>query len=138
MESTLKISLKQLRSIIKESLLTEEESDYYRDYKAGTISRREYDQLVRRFQGGRPEGSRDKMRPSDFAVRTIPASDGVKAAQKKISDALTDMGLTNAMLDYSKIRDYLETGYKDHPEYGGRDWDLAANSKMKSIDRQLD
>ena len=134
----MKISLKQLRSIIKESLLKEEESDYYRDYRAGTISRREYEELVDRFQGRGSKRSPGRTSPSDFAVRTIPASDGVKSAQKKISDALTDMGLTNAMHDYSEIRDYLETGYKDHPEYDGRDWDLAANSKMKSIDRQLD
>ena len=134
----MKISLKQLRSIIKESLLKEEESDYYRDYRAGTISRREYEELVDRFQGRGSKAPRGKTKPSDFAVRTIPAPAGVKAAQKKISDALDDMGLTNAMHDYSEIRDYLETGYKDHPEYDGRDWDLAANSKMKSIDRQLD
>ena len=139
-ENTMKVTKSELRQIIKEELqrLNEEESDYYRDYKAGTISRREYEELVDRFQGRGSTAPRGKTKPSDFAVRTIPASAGVKAAQKKINDAMTGMGLTNAMLDYSKIRDYLEKGYKDHPEYDGRDWDLAASSKMKSIDRQLD
>jgi hypothetical protein len=47
------ISKHDLRSIIKEEvtrLLKEEEYDYYRDYKAGTITRDEYLQLVKDFQ----------------------------------------------------------------------------------------
>ena len=133
----MKISLKQLRSIIKESLLKEEESDYYRDYRAGTISRREYEELVDRFQSGGSKGSRDKMRSSDYAVRTIPAGEKFQTARKKIGDAMHDAGLTSALHDYSEMRDYLESGYKEHPEYDGKEWDLAASSKLKSLERQL-
>ena len=47
----MKISKRQLRRIIKEekALLMEEPSDYYRDYKAGTITRQEYEALVRQY-----------------------------------------------------------------------------------------
>ena len=136
MESTLKISLKQLRSIIKESLLTEEESDYYRDYRAGTISRKEYDQLVRRFQGGGSKGRRDRMRPSDLAVGSIQKSPRIVAAKEKIRTALKDAGLVDDLLDYSGKRAYLTKGYKDHPEYESI-WDTAASELLSSLERQL-
>mgnify|MGYP003389708061 CR=1 FL=1 len=48
----MKITKRQLRRIIKETILLEEPSDYYRDYKAGTISKAEYEQLVRDFEAG--------------------------------------------------------------------------------------
>ena len=132
MESTLKISLKQIRSIIKESLLTEEESDYLRDYRAGTISRKEYNQLVSRFQGG----SRDRMRPSDLAVGTIQKSPSIDAAKEKIRAALKDAGLVDDLRDYSGKRAYLTKGYKDHPEYESI-WDTAASELLRSLERQL-
>ena len=135
MESTLKISLKQIRSIIKESLLTEEESDYYRDYRAGTISRREYDQLVNRFQGG-SKSSRDKMRPSDYALGPVQKSTSIDAAKEKIRTALKDAGLVDDLRDYSGKRAYLTKGYKDHPEYESI-WDTAASELLRSLERQL-
>ena len=136
MESTLKISLKQIRSIIKESLLTEEESDYYRDYRAGTISRREYDQLVSRFQGGRSKGRRDEMRPSDLAVGPAQKAPSIDAAKDKIRAALKDAGLVDDLRDYSGKRDYLTKGYKDHPDYESI-WDTAASEMLRSLERQL-
>jgi len=47
----MKITKQQLRRIIKEekALLAEEPSDYYKDYKAGTITREEYEELVRQY-----------------------------------------------------------------------------------------
>ena len=132
----LKISRRQLRSIIKESLLTEEESDYYRDYKAGTISRREYEQLVNRFRSGRSRGSRDKMRPSDFTVGPVRKSPSIDAAKEKIRVALTDAGLVDDLRDYSGKRAYLTKGYKDHPEYESI-WDTAASEMLRSLERQL-
>ena len=48
----MKITKRQLKRIIKEAILLEEPSDYYRDYKAGTISKAEYEQLVRDFEAG--------------------------------------------------------------------------------------
>ena len=136
MESTLKISLKQIRSIIKESLLTEEESDYYRDYRAGTISRSEYNQLVNRFQGDRSKSSRDRMRPSDLAVGPVQKSPSIDAAKEKIRTALKDAGLVDDLRDYSGKRAYLTKGYKDHPEYE-RIWDTAASELLRSLERQL-
>lgn len=53
----------QLQQLIREELnkINEEEYDFYRDYKAGTITKDEYDSLVKRFQasqrnfrGGQP------------------------------------------------------------------------------------
>jgi hypothetical protein len=41
-----KLTKSELREIIREALLNEEESDYWRNYKAGTITRQQYDQLV--------------------------------------------------------------------------------------------
>ena len=47
----MKVTKQQLRRIIKEekALLAEEPSDYYKDYKAGTITREEYEELVRQY-----------------------------------------------------------------------------------------
>ena len=46
----MKITKRQLRRIIRESLLLEEPADYYKDYKAGTITREEYMELVRQYE----------------------------------------------------------------------------------------
>ncbi len=48
----MKLTKSALQEIIREALLNEEEYDYWRDYKAGTITRQEYDQLVKDFQTG--------------------------------------------------------------------------------------
>ena len=47
----MKITKRQLRRIIKEekALLMEEPSDYYKDYRAGLITRQEYEALVRQY-----------------------------------------------------------------------------------------
>ena len=56
----------QLQQLIREEIkkINEEEYDFYRDYKAGTISKDEYDSLVKRFQdkqrnfrAGKPRGT---------------------------------------------------------------------------------
>lgn len=46
----MKLTKSELREIIRETLLNEEEYDYWKDYKSGTITRQEYDQLVRDFE----------------------------------------------------------------------------------------
>ena len=53
-----KLTKDQLRKMIAESLLTEEEYDYYRDYKAGTITYDEYKQMVKDFQSNQPRYQR--------------------------------------------------------------------------------
>ena len=66
----LRVTKSQLRQIIKESLLVEEPADYYKDYKAGTITKKEYEELVRQYndrsQGGPPTkaSSSPKTRPT--------------------------------------------------------------------------
>ena len=71
----MKITKTRLRQIIKEEvtraavdagILSEEPSDYYKDYRAGSISYAEYKQLVRDFERG---GSR----PSTVQKSTPPA-----------------------------------------------------------------
>ena len=46
----MKITKSQLRKIIRESLLLEEPADYYKDYRAGTITKAEYEELVRQYE----------------------------------------------------------------------------------------
>ncbi len=46
----MKITRRQLRQIIKEAILLEEPSDYLKDLRSGSITRAQYDQLVRDFE----------------------------------------------------------------------------------------
>jgi len=144
----MKITKRQLRKIIRESVrllneeesrrvLNEEEYDYYRDYKAGLISREQYEKLVDRFGGGRgPDGNRDKLRPSDFAV-TIHKAPRIDAARKAIEAAMKADGLTDSWRDYSEMRKFLDKGYKDHPDYE-RHWDTAASELLRRLERSID
>ena len=62
----MKITKKQLRQIIKEEklrILNEEPSDYYRDYRAGSISYAEYKQMVRDYERRTGGGSYSRQRP---------------------------------------------------------------------------
>ncbi len=62
----MKITTKQLRKIIREALLVEEPSDYYKDYRAGNISYEDYQQLVRDFE------NRNSSRPRQSSTTTPP------------------------------------------------------------------
>ena len=137
-KGTVRVTEAQLRRIVREAAgaLNEEEYDYYRDYKAGLISRDQYEKLVDRFQGGRgPDGNRDKLRPSDFAVTTHKAP-RIDAARKAIEAAMKADGLTDSWRDYSEMRDYLTKGYKDHPDYE-RHWDTAASELLSRLERSI-
>ena len=46
----MKITERRLRKIIREAILNEEPSDYYRDYRSGSISYEEYQQMVRDYE----------------------------------------------------------------------------------------
>ena len=64
-EIAMKITKRQLRQIIKEEkirILNEEPSDYYRDYRAGSISYAEYQQLVRDYEQRTGGGSYSRPR----------------------------------------------------------------------------
>tara|TARA_Y100000593_G_C4306214_1_gene335902 strand:+ start:302 stop:937 length:636 start_codon:yes stop_codon:yes gene_type:complete len=50
--------------IVAEALLKEEEADFYKDYKRGSISYEEYKQLVRDFQSNRGAFSGGQRRPA--------------------------------------------------------------------------
>jgi len=67
----MKITKRQLRRIIRESLLMEEPADYYKDYKAGTITRKEYEDLVRQYeerQSGGYDDDPDGLGPTGTKV----------------------------------------------------------------------
>ena len=132
-KSAVRVTEAQLRRIVREAagVLNEEEYDHYRDYKAGLISRAEYERALDRFRD-----DEEKLRPSDFAVTTHKAP-RVDAARKQIRAALKAAGLTNIMRDYSEMVDYLTKGYKDHPDYGDY-WDTAAGELLSSLQRSMD
>ena len=74
-----------MQKIISEAvqLLNEEPADYYRDYKAGTISYEQYKRLVRRYEQ-RTGGSRP-FRPR----KTTYVGSGANAAKiKAVEDAI--------------------------------------------------
>jgi len=52
----MRITKGKLRKVIREALLLEEPSDYYKDYRSGTISYSEYKRLVRDFENRQQGG----------------------------------------------------------------------------------
>ena len=65
----MKITKKQLRKIVQEAILKEEPSDYYRDYRAGSISYEEYQQMVRDYErrtGGGSSGRSSYRRKTSY------------------------------------------------------------------------
>ena len=89
------ITIRQLRRIIKEAILLEEPSDYYRDYKAGTITKAEYEQLVRDFEdGGSPRSSKPAMsQPQQPPARPGKKWEGSKQElTQKVHQHLIDIG----------------------------------------------
>jgi len=65
----MKITKRQLRKIVQEAILKEEPSDYYRDYRAGSISYEEYQQMVRDYErrtGGGSSGRSSYRRKTSY------------------------------------------------------------------------
>ena len=156
----MKITRKQIRKIIKEALLLEEPADYYRDYRAGNITRAEYEQLVKDFENrnksrggyGTPSNPIKFDRPKSQAMidlETEPIWKGTKKElEKKVHQYLIDIGF------------YLpsSTGYVnpfsqgDHPDGGytsnipkvlragiaSGDIDWATYPEMEPIYRKID
>ena len=97
----MKITRRQLRKIIKETLLLEEPSDYYKDYKSGSISYAEYKQLVKDYEN-RSSGDRPAMPTSpspkpanqntDFMGREIKWAGTPKELEAKVHQYLIDIG----------------------------------------------
>ncbi|OUU74779.1 MAG: hypothetical protein CBC29_06520 [Methylococcaceae bacterium TMED69] len=99
----MKITRSQLRKIIKESLLLEEPSDYYRDYRAGTITYAEYQQLVKDFENRNNSRSYSNVPSTPVAPRkksqamidleTEPIWKGTpKELEKRVHKYLIDIG----------------------------------------------
>ena len=99
----MKITRRQLRRIIKEALLLEEPADYYRDYRAGNITRAEYEQLVRDFENRSMSRGSSRLSSSPAAPRqksqamidleTEPIWKGSpKELEKKVHQYLIDIG----------------------------------------------
>ena len=83
----MKITVSELKRIINETaLLNEEPADYYKDYKAGTITFQEYQALVKRYEA-RYGSERDyqRRRPSKTTFVGMGAN-GAKI--KAIEDAI--------------------------------------------------
>ena len=70
-------------------------------------------------------------------------------ARKAIEAAMKADGLTDSWRDYSEMHDFLDKGYKDHPDYdgdlvwdGGKyvggQWDSAAHDMLRSLERSMD
>ena len=65
----MKITKRQIRKIVQEAILKEEPSDYYRDYRAGSISYEEYQQMVRDYErrtGGGSSGRSSYRRKTSY------------------------------------------------------------------------
>lgn len=130
----MKITKRQLRSIVRESvrLLAEEEYDHWRDFQAGLISQEEYEDAVGRRASVRPDTLRPARAPA--AAARAPASD-LGETMGKLRQAMADAGLQDLWRDYGKMHAYLVRGYKSHPDYDGSGaWDAAA----AELDRRLD
>jgi hypothetical protein len=86
MVGKMKVTKRQLRKIISEEskLLKEEEYDFYRDYRAGLISREEYEQAVRNFQ----RRSGYSTRPRRTRKTTYVGSGANAAKIKAVEDAI--------------------------------------------------
>ncbi|MBP05027.1 MAG: hypothetical protein CMA72_09625 [Euryarchaeota archaeon] len=85
----MKVTKRQLQKIISEAvqLLNEEPADYYRDYKAGTISYEQYQRLVKQYE--LKSGGASEFRRRRSADRNAPKIEVIKDAIKvKYSDFL--------------------------------------------------
>ena len=122
----MKITRRQLRKIIKETLLLEEPSDYFKDLRAGNITRAEYDQLVRDFE--KRNSSRGSYEnPASSAQFMPPAREpdpepiwtgSPKELEKKVHQYLIDIGFY-----YGGSNGYVypmskPTGPDAHPDGG--------------------
>ncbi|OUU26765.1 MAG: hypothetical protein CBB97_07040 [Candidatus Endolissoclinum sp. TMED37] len=95
------------RGLIKETLLLEEPADYYKDYKSGSITRAEYEQLVKDYENrsqsrsssaasSRPTTSRPKSQAM-IDLETEPIWKGSKKElEKKVHQYLIDIGFYEA------------------------------------------
>lgn len=89
----MKITKRELRKIIKEEklkLLNEEPSDYYRDYKNGSISYEDYQQLVKDYErktGGSGTRNSNYRPPSrkTFYVGSDANADQIAAVEAALS-----------------------------------------------------
>ena len=65
----MKVTKRQLKKIVQEAILKEEPSDYYRDYRSGSISYEEYQQMVRDYErrtGGGSSGRSSYRRKTSY------------------------------------------------------------------------
>lgn len=83
----MKITISELKKIISETtLLNEEPADYYRDYKAGTITYEQYKSLVRRYE--QRFGSERDYRPRRPRKTTYVGAGANAAKVKAVEDAI--------------------------------------------------
>ena len=120
-EIAMKITKRQLRQIIKEEkirILNEEPSDYYRDYRAGSISYEEYQQLVKDYE--RRTGGGSSSRPR-YRRKTSYVGADANAAQIAAVEAAIE---TKPSRFLSSVLDQLQRG-------------RGLSSKQKSIVKKI-
>ena len=119
----MKITKRQLRRIIKEALLFEEPADYYKDYRAGRITRAEYEKLVRDFENrNRYNTSRQTSIPFAPSSRTPdpqPVWTGTaKELEKRVHKYLIDIGFYHGGSNGYVYPMSKPTGPGAHPDGG--------------------
>ena len=117
----MKITKRQLRQIIKEEklrILNEEPSDYYRDYRAGSISYEEYQQMVKDYERRTGGGSygRQRYRRKTSYVGADANAEQIAAVEKAIETKPSNF--------LSSVLDQLKRG-------------RGLSSKQKSIVRKI-
>ena len=118
------ITKKQLRKLVREAILLEEPADYLKDLKAGTITKSEYDELVRQYEMGisrpstKPLSQRTKRRPAPKKVMKKWRGTQ-KELYQRVAEYLVDIGFYNPIKGRDgKIYADLIGGSGGHPKGG--------------------
>jgi hypothetical protein len=125
------LTTRQLKRIIKEVLLLEEPSDYYKDYKSGSISYAEYKQLVRDYENkasSSPPQPRNrpvnhtpstKDKNTDFMGREIKWTGTAKELEARVHKYLIDIRFYNSYDHVARVNPMQRPSGPDaHPDGG--------------------
>ena len=94
----MKVTKRQLRKIVQEAILKEEPSDYYKDYRSGSISYEEYQQMVRDYErrtGGGSSGRSSYRRKTSY-VGADANADKIGAIEAAL--AIGSLGISGTFL----------------------------------------
>ncbi len=137
----MKITKRQLRRIIKEALLLEEPSDYYRDYKAGTISYAEYQKLVQDYERGQistPQAHSSRSSQTQNNRNVVMPEKIWKGSKKDL-----EKKVHGYLIDIDFYKPYGDSGYANpftkgsHPD-GGYTSNIPGVIKKAIADGEID